>query len=71
MKVIAEKNEKLDVLLGSIASIVDEKYFYIPGWFEKTPEGNFQFHHMNNLPKHLIELVEEKNEKQSKTNKKT
>ena len=62
MKVIIEKSDTVDTVLGSLSSLVGEKYFYLPGWFEKTPEGDFIFHHMNKLPKELVDLVEEQRE---------
>ena len=69
MKVIAEKNEKLDTVLASLSSVVEGKYFYLPGWFEKLPDDSFQFHHMNNLPKELVDIVEKTREEQPKKSK--
>lgn len=62
MKVIIEKSDKLDTIIDSVGSKVvteNSEYFYIPAWFEKTPKGDFIFHHMNKLPKDLIDKVEE------------
>lgn len=66
MKIIAEKNEKLSVVLESVSSIVNDKYYYIPGWFEKTKDGNYIFHHMNKLPKELTDFIKEQREETPK-----
>ena len=58
MIVTTEKDEKLATILESISSVVGDKYYYIPGWFEITKGDRFIFHHMNKLPKELTDLVE-------------
>lgn len=30
------------------------KYYYIPGWFEKMENGDYNFHHFEKLPDELI-----------------
>ena len=59
MKVIVTKEDKMSEVLGSISSVVSDKFYYIPGWFERDDNGDFQFHHMNNLPEELKQAVEE------------
>ena len=59
MKVIVTKEDKMSEVLESISSVVDAKFYYIPGWFEKDDNGDFQFHHMNNLPEELTKAVKE------------
>lgn len=58
IKVIIPKETTLDETFEGLSSKVNDKFYYIPGWFEKLENGDFQFHNMNNLPKELIEAVE-------------
>lgn len=69
MKLILDKDEKMDNVLNNIASIVDGKWYYIPGWFEKTENGELQFHHMEKLPEELTNKVAEIRESQKKPEK--
>jgi len=67
MRVIVGKNDNFSEVVESLSSIVDGKFYYIPGWFQKDENGDFQFHHMNNLPEELKQSVEKlKNPKKPK-----
>lgn len=57
MKVIATKDEPLMSVVESIGSVVHNKYYYIPGWWEKLDNGDMLFHHLNKLPKELTDAV--------------
>jgi hypothetical protein len=50
------KNTPLDKILITSASVVDNKYYYLPYWFEKDGD-EFIMHHMENLPPELVTAV--------------
>jgi hypothetical protein len=52
-----KKTIPLDKVLEQTASIVDDKYYYLPCWFEKTEDG-FAMHHMENLPEELVKAIQ-------------
>ena len=66
MKLLLEQDEKMENVLNNISNVIDGKWFYIPGWFEKHEDGTFQFHHVNNLPTELTTKLEEIKEHQEK-----
>lgn len=57
MKIIITKEDTLEHVATSVGNMVENKYYYIPGWFEKLEDGSMQFHHMNNLPKELTDTL--------------
>jgi len=71
MKIIITEEDTVKSVAESVGSVVNGKYFYIPGWFEKLENGDFQFHHMTKLPKELVDVLQEqRGEEKPKKNKK-
>lgn len=64
MKVIITETDTLQEVANNIGSVVNGKFFYIPGWFEKDENGDFIFHHMSKLPLELVNAVKEIQEAQ-------
>jgi len=40
-------------------TLVNNKYYHIPFWFEKTKKGLFILHHVETLPDELKESIKE------------
>lgn len=38
-------------------TIVDEKYFFVPFWYEKLESGNFKAHSLEKLPEKLKQTI--------------
>lgn len=66
MRLLLEKDEAMVNVLGGTANVVDGKWFYIPGWFEKHENGDVEFHHMNSLPEELTNRLIQIREEQQK-----
>lgn len=66
MRLLLEQDEKMVNVLGSVSNIVDGKWFYIPGWFEKHEDGSVEFHHINKLPDELTNRLNQIREEQQK-----
>lgn len=48
-----------EAFLDGFANIVDDKYYFIPFWFEKLDDGNWKIHKLGNLPENLKSLIKE------------
>ena len=46
-------------LLETMASSVDERYYFLPFWFEKQRGDHFVMHHLENLPEHIQERIKD------------
>jgi outer membrane translocation and assembly module TamA len=57
MKAIVTKGMQIGELLENSASVLNQKYYVLPYWFEKTENGNFIMHFNNELPKEITENV--------------
>ncbi len=57
MKFKAKLPDEMITFLEQSASIVDEKYFFLPFWFEKLEDGMFEMHHLDKLPPDLKLVV--------------
>lgn len=66
MRLLLEQDEKMVNVLGSVSNMVDGKWFYIPGWFEKHENGDVEFHHMNTLPTELTNRLQQIRKEQEK-----
>lgn len=55
--IVEIKGDKpLSKFLEENASKVNEKYYFLPYWFEKTKDG-FKLHHLEKLPEELKDAV--------------
>ena len=62
MKIRVSKRKTINTLLKTIASKVDEKYYFLPFWFERENNGDFVMHHLEELPNNLkSELIKPRN----------
>lgn len=53
--------QPLKNVLQQHATIIDDKYYFLPLWFEKVENSNdFIVHHMEKLPKDLRSVIEKK-----------
>ena len=41
-------------------TVVDEKYFYIPFWYEKNEDGTYTPHNFENLPEELKKAIKDR-----------
>lgn len=59
------KNQKFifsveqEAFLDGFATIVGDKYYFIPFWFEKSDDGNWKIHKLDHLPENLKSLIKE------------
>ena len=60
MRVKTTRRRTIGTLLERTGSAVDNKYYYLPYWFEKTDDNCFIMHSMEELPKELINLIKER-----------
>lgn len=54
---IIPKETSIKDILESTATAVNDRYFYLPGWFEKLEEGDYRFRMFNDLPNELKETI--------------
>ena len=53
MSVKITKRKTINTLLEKSGSCVNDKYYFLPFWFEKDSDGNFIMHHLEHLPNNL------------------
>jgi len=58
MKVLCKSITPIGEILENM-TLVNNKYYHIPFWFEKTKKGLFILHHVETLPDELKESIKE------------
>jgi len=56
MDIHIETTKEIETLLNS-GTCINEKYYYLPFWFEKTDSGTFKVHGLDSLPKELVQMI--------------
>ena len=63
MKIIIKINKTQKKLIESQSHTIytgdGGKYYFMPYWFQETPEGKFFLHRLGDLPKELTDIIEE------------
>ena len=59
MEIIINKSESIGNILKSSGTSINDKYFYLPYWFEEVEDSDVLIVHKlgNNLPKELTDAI--------------
>jgi hypothetical protein len=68
MKILLTKEQEAFLMSGNMMQLGDNEYYFIPFWFKKNPDGTWEEHNIEKLPKELEKAIQQLREQDDRKN---